>query len=70
MTCDRRDNSTRQEGRTSASTTPREAVSDGACPCGPITLVNITITPAQAMPDGQEGSIRLSRPDAVTGLFG
>ena len=47
---DRRDNSTRQEGRTSASTTPSEAVRDGACPGGPITPVHITITPAQACP--------------------
>ena len=69
-TSDRRDNRTRQEGRTSASTVPSEAVSDGACPCGPITPGNITTTPAQAMPEGQEGYNRLYRPESVAGLLG
>ena len=53
-TADRRDHTTRQEGRTSPSTKPSEGVSDEACPHGPPTSTTpITTTPAQARPGGQ-----------------
>ena len=47
---DHRDNSTRWEGRTAASTMRSEGVSDEACPEGPTTPEGpITTTPAQAL---------------------
>jgi hypothetical protein len=56
-TADRRDNTTRQEGRTSTSTKPSEGVSDDACPQGPTTSTqHITTTPAQASPGRPKGA--------------